>query len=125
VETQKEDRERYKDAEVRKRDDRYGVDYERALAHGEREYPTQISSSTTSTRRDQAANQNIYSGTLNSNPPSLNRRPSSGNTYVQPTVVPPVPVQEHASGHHARYAGVSSGHKSRPVPIPTHTNIYT
>lgn len=120
-ERQREDRERYRDGEVRRRDDRYGMDHEqRAPTHEER------ASSTASTRRDQPANQNhIYSSTVNSNPPPLKRRPSSGNTYGQPTVVPPVPVQEHASGHHARYPGVPSGHKSRPVPIPTHSNTYT
>ena len=121
---QREDGERYREGEVKRRDDRHGVDYEhRVTTRGEREYQTQNSSSTASARRDQPANQN-YS-TINSNSPSLKRRPSSGNSYGQPTVVPPVPVQEHASGHHARYAGVSSGHKSRPVPIPTHSNSYT
>ena len=119
--------ERYK-AE-KQRDDKLReerADNERLYPNADREYPAKVSPSTISpvmpSRRDQplTSNQNYIHASSNAVSP-LKRRPSTGNA------VPPIPVSEHASGQHGRYAPPSSGgHKSRPVPIPTNpAHIYS
>lgn len=131
AERNREDRvreDRHREGHERQKEERHGVDNERPNPIADREHPARAPPTTASSRWDQpiSSGQNYIYAAPNSVSPLKRGSSAAGNAYSQHSGVPSIPVPEHVSGQHARYAPTSSGgHRSRPVPIPATNSAHT